>query len=536
MDSFEDLGVSPELVEALSAEGIETPTALQRSVIPILLKGNHALAKGGPGAGIMVAFGVPLLERVDADAKTPQALVFTPTRDRALGLARSLSRLAQATGHRIASLGASWALPELASIIFATPGELLAALRASKISLDGVHTAVVEGFQAYSQADLKALDPVLEALPKTGQRVLVSEPLTPAAEAFGKAHLQKAVHLPPRAAQGQEGSPPARGEVSYKICREDKENDALRTVSDLLAGDAGHVLAFFRSDDVAADVGDFLTLHGFPSGAPGDQEVPVWLAVDEMEARTAMDDLVEPGFEVATLSYDVPADPDALDRRHGRHGPGVILVNARELPHLKDLSKRTGYRLRPVREPIPTTLASQLDRIRDRLRRALKEEELAPFYLALEPLFEEYTPAEVAAAALGVLRSRDPDAPTGPRTGDLGSEETQPGRPTPRTWVRLFVGVGERDGVGPGDLLGAISGEASLEGSKVGKIEIRDTFSLVEVAPAEADKIIRALNGSTIKGRSARVDYDRGGPKGRGGAPGRGAPKRRIRREPPRER
>ena len=54
MDSFEDLGISPELVEALSAEGVETPTSLQRVAIPVLLKGNHVLAKGGPGAGTMV--------------------------------------------------------------------------------------------------------------------------------------------------------------------------------------------------------------------------------------------------------------------------------------------------------------------------------------------------------------------------------------------------------------------------------------------------------------------------------------------------
>jgi len=63
------------------------------------------------------------------------------------------------------------------------------------------------------------------------------------------------------------------------------------------------------------------------------------------------------------------------------------------------------------------------------------------------------------------------------------------------------VGVGSRDGVGPGDLLGAIVGEAGLESARVGKIEIRDTFSLVEVAPRVAERVIRALNGTTIRGR-----------------------------------
>lgn len=536
MESFEELGISPELVEALSAEGIEAPTSLQRATIPVLLKGNHLLAQGGPGAGILVAYGVPLLERVDAEATTLQALVFTPTRNRSLDLARSLSRLAQATGHRIASLGAPWAVPQLASILFTTPGELLAALRTSQISVESVHTAVVEGFQALLPADLEALETVLEALPKDGQRVLVSEPLTPAAEAFGKAHLRKAVHLPPKAAQDGEGAPPARGEVAYRICPEDKENDALRTVADLLGRDAEHVMVFFRSDDRAADVGDFLVLHGFRSGAPGDLELPVWLAVDEMEALAATEDLADSNSRVATLSFDTPPDPDALDRRHGKHGPGVILVHARELPHLKEVAKRTGYRLRPAREPIPTSLAAELDRLRDLLRRALNDEDLAPLYLALEPLFDDHSPAEVAAAALAVLRSRELDGPKVLSAEEKSADGPRPGKPKPRAWVRLFVGVGERDGVGPGDLLGAISGEAGLEGSKVGKIEIRDTFSLVEVSPAEADQIIRALNGTTIRGRSARVDYDRGGPKGRSSPLGKGGPRRRIRRDPPQER
>jgi ATP-dependent RNA helicase DeaD len=103
--------------------------------------------------------------------------------------------------------------------------------------------------------------------------------------------------------------------------------------------------------------------------------------------------------------------------------------------------------------------------------------------------------------------------------------------PSPKAWIRLFVGVGEKDGVGPGDLLGAIAGEAGVEGSQVGKIEIRDTFSLVEVLPPVAEKIIRSLNGTTIRGRAVRVDHDRGGPRGRGGSGQK--PRRRLKGDAP---
>ena len=66
------------------------------------------------------------------------------------------------------------------------------------------------------------------------------------------------------------------------------------------------------------------------------------------------------------------------------------------------------------------------------------------------------------------------------------------------------------EGVKPGDLLGALAGESGVDGSSFGKIEIRDTYSLVEVRPSDAETVSKAVNGSSIRGRSARVDYDRG--------------------------
>jgi ATP-dependent RNA helicase DeaD len=95
--------------------------------------------------------------------------------------------------------------------------------------------------------------------------------------------------------------------------------------------------------------------------------------------------------------------------------------------------------------------------------------------------------------------------------------------------------VGLRDGVGAGDLLGAILGEAKVEKDQVGRIDLKDTFSRVEVHDSVADRVIRALNGTSIRGRSVRADFDRGEgrssgpPRERTNRPGRrdrGVPKR----------
>jgi len=522
MESFADLGVDLELVDALTAEGVEVPTEFQEAAIPVLQRGNSLLAQAGPGAGTLIAYGVPLLSRTDPEARSPQALVLAATVDVAARLATSLSRLAQVTGHRIGALESGWALPEHCSVLFATPEDLLRAVKGSRISLDGIRAAVVDGFNGIQEVGLAALETLFESLPKDSQRVLLGQPLTEEAEAFGKSHIGRAVHVPPRAADGSTGeAAPKRGQVFYRLVEEGKEAGLLQTVAAAFAGGVRHALLFFRTEDQAADLGDFLSLHGYLSGAPGDADHPIWLATEELPARRALDAWEDPPA-VMTVSVDVPTGPDSLDRRHGGQEEGIILVRSRELPHLRDVARRTGYRLVPAKEPVPSRVVGEMERLRHLLERTLREEELAPFFLALEPLLENHSPGEVAAAALALLtqrqaasRGRDTEGP------EKAVDEAAP-RPAPKAWVRLFVAVGDKDGVGPGDLLGAIAGEAGVEGSQVGKIEIRETFSLVEVTPTVADKIIRKLNGTTIRGRSVRVDHDRGGPRGRGGPGSRG--------------
>ncbi len=119
----------------------------------------------------------------------------------------------------------------------------------------------------------------------------------------------------------------------------------------------------------------------------------------------------------------------------------------------------------------------------------------------LDPLFDEFPAAEVAAALSAMLREQLAPAHAEP------AADSRPERPS--AFVRLFISAGHKDNIRPGDLVGAITGEASVSGDQVGKVDIRDTFSVVEVASDVAERVIGALNGTTLRGRSLRVDYDR---------------------------
>lgn len=497
MDTFEELGLDPELVEALAAEGIETPTPLQKDAIPVLRKGNNLVFDAGPGSGLLVAWACPLLMRVEPSELGPSVLVLCHSADAAEQMAEAVGRLAVGLEHRVAALGSPWVLPGKANVLFGTPTAILGARASHEVSLEQVDAVVIDQASWIESAGmLNAVEQVFDYLPGECQRILSAHPSTPKVDDLVQRAFKRTVSLPAKEAD----APPKRGEVRFRIGPEPREGTVLGVVQDVLSAGARHVLLFSATEDRAADLGDYLTLHGFHAGAPGDESVPVWLAVDALEARAGIDGIAG----VAVVSADCPADPDTLDRRHSVGiDSGAVVLLAREVAHMRALAKRTGYTVVPF--PPKTTEDSRITALRTRLAKALESEDTAPYLLVLEPLLAEYDPAEVAAAALRLLHSsgEEVSATTATRAPDRASET-----PTP-SWAKLFVSVGDRDGLQKGDLLGAITGETGVAGDAVGRIDIKESHSLVEVHDTVAREVIRAINGTTIKGRAVRADFDR---------------------------
>ncbi len=507
MDSFEEIDVPAELVEALAAEGIERPTPLQEVTIPVLRRGNNLVLAAGPGSGLLVAWAVPLLERTDASATKPQILGLTADADIADQLAESVARIASMSGHAVAALGTPWLLPGRAQVVLGTPADVLAQVAAGDLDLSGVQSLVVDQAQVLERIGALAdVERVIDYIPPEAQRVVSAFPVTPAVTDFIERHCKRAITLPAT----ELGDVPARGRVRFRVTTEPREAAALAVANELLGTGARHVLFFCRSDDRAADLGDYLTLHGFVAGAPGDADVPVWLGVEALPARSAAQ-----GVEgVKVVSFDVPADQDTLDRRHAISAEGVVLVMPREVSHLRSLARRTGYEAIPF-PPAVGREPSSIAQLRATLERALETEDGAAYLPMLEPLFERFDPAEVAAAAVALLREK-PSAPAAPVARSAPAEVAESGDAP--AWAKLFLSVGERDGLRPGDLVGAITGEAGVAGHQVGKIDIKESHTVVEVHDSVARKVIKALNGTTIKGRSVRADFDR--PR-KGGKPAR---------------
>jgi ATP-dependent RNA helicase DeaD len=172
------------------------------------------------------------------------------------------------------------------------------------------------------------------------------------------------------------------------------------------------------------------------------------------------------------------------------------LISGAQLPYLRSVAT-----LVPLALPAAADRArDRAEELRERVARVLQDgvdQELA----LLDPLFERFDPAEVAAALLAIL---------GEGKGGKGEGTTPPLSPSPER-VKVFVGLGKKDRASAKDLVGALIREAGVPKDDIGRIDVRETFSLVEVAAGAADRAVRGLTGTTIRGRRviARLDRER---------------------------
>lgn len=552
MASFNDLGLREPLVMALEEEGIDQPTALQEAAIPVLRREGNLVARAASGSGKTLAYGLGILDRIEprgggedgdeeaggGDEGGARVLVLVPTAEQAEHAALALVPYAHAAELTVAVSGPGWGTRAGdADVLVATPGQVMDAVRASGVKLHALEAVVIDGAsEIEALGGWEAVESVFDNIPREAQRVVLTPELSPAVQDLVDRRVKRAIRYPAQAALADQAEVvEVTGVVGYIAVSEREKLDVLaRLLGGERDGDAPPLLVC-RTDERAAQVAEAISMRGFLVGDAGDEEADVLILGASEAAET-----LEGGYGGTVISFDVPPDDRALKLRHGGEVTGFVLARPRELAHLRETAARAGLEARPagvLGEASPK--ADELRAFREQLRRAIRDEDLGAQMLVLEPLFDEFTAAEVAAAAAALLRRRPAAAETASEIGASGARTstassapaartvraTRPTTPAPSgggaAFSRLFVSVGERDGLKPGDLVGAIAGEADLPGSAVGKIEIRDTFSVVEVPADQADRIIEAVNGITIRGRSVRVDFDRGGDRARRPGPPR---------------
>jgi ATP-dependent RNA helicase DeaD len=434
-----------------------------------------------------------LVDRIDLARPDTQLLVVTADAESA---AAAADAIVHAAGDRPVSVVAATSSPRAgrllkaspAHVVAGAPAELVALLQGSALKPESVRGVLFAWLDPILETpDANLLETLLGELPKEGARVVLAAEVTPALEALIERYARRAR----RAAESPADAGSAPLSAEYVATAGTARTVTLRRLLDAL--DLPRAVLYARSASARADAQRVARALGYPAeavrlsaeGAPasGDPLVLVELPTSREELRAL----------VGTSGRRIYAvvQPSQLASLRGLLGGGALAPVA-----LLEAAERARGRDAALRSSLRDVLASA------DVRREV---------LALEPLLAEFDGIEIAAAALRLLEQQRPVRPA------AAAAQTQP-------MQRLFVNLGEKDGVRAAEIIAAITSEAGIPGSQVGKIEVRDTHSIVEVAASVAELVVGKLTGSVVRGRrvQARLDTPREERPARSGPPVRG--------------
>jgi ATP-dependent RNA helicase DeaD len=418
----------------------------------------------------------PLIDRVEPNTPALQLLVVTSDAEAAAGIASLITSVSSGGVRTLAATEARRAGRILrttqAQAVVAPPHVLLELVQSTVLKLDSIKTVVLAWVDELDETAIAALETVMSEVPKETARVVLASTVSPAVEVLIERYARRARRVVPGAAE-----PLAPVSLSYVTVHETGRAAALRRLLDALDPESAFVVA--RAAESRALVEAQLRSLGYGGEAA---------TVRTGESPDAAAKLI--------VLFDMPGDDDEL-RSLVTQRPAarvVALVSPRQLSTLRRLA---GGTVTPLALPEAAARAqTREDAMREELRAMLAAGQFSRELLALEPLLAEYDGSEVAAAALRLLESERGK----PRVGSIAT--AQP------TMTRLYLNVGSMDSVRPGDLVGAITNEAGISKAELGKVDVRERHSTVEVATPVANAVVAKLTGVSIRNRRvlARVD------------------------------
>lgn len=420
----------------------------------------------------------PVLQRIDASSTALQAIIVTADADDALAFARAAVVAGGASVLPATSEGRALRLLRRRSTpVVAGPASTLVALtRHSTLKLDGVRHVVIAWADAILAAgESESLDTLMAELPKDASRVLVTTRLTPPVEEVAERYFRRAHRL--TQSPVPEGLAPVP--MSYVTVTMLSRPAAIRRVLDEL--DPPSVAIHARSETSAAEARTILRELGY--------------------------DLNDPNISVVTggapadvsliVLYDMPQSAEQLRTIVGAGTPRVVaFARARDLERLGAMAGLAPTPL-PSKESTERARREQ-EATRDELRAEMRRGSPDRQIVALEPLLDEFDGIEIAGAALRLLeRARERAAVA---AAAAAAQASTPSVLAP-AFTRIFMTVGTRDNIGPGDLVGMIAAEGGITSAQIGKIDIRDNHSLVEIAAPVAEQVAAKVSGAAVKGR-----------------------------------
>ncbi|MBT8335298.1 MAG: DEAD/DEAH box helicase [Gemmatimonadetes bacterium] len=555
--TFSDLGLGADLLKALDGLGYEEPTPIQDLGIPHVLAGSDVLGLAATGTGKTAAFTLPMLERITKGGPAPSALILVPTRELAVQVAQAAHRYGREMAVKVLPIygGQSFGqqlrvLRRGVDVVVATPGRALDHIRRGTLDLVTVEMLVLdEADEMLDMGFAEDLDAIVSELPETRQTLLFSATLGPRITRIAGKYLNDPVEVRIADEPEQDGDGPRIEQRAYLVRRPHKLA-ALGRVLDMESPEAA--LVFCRTRNDVDELVEALNARGYRAeamhgGMSQDERERVMkkLRAGTVDLLVATD-VAARGLDISHLThvvnYDVPNAPKSYVHRigrvgrAGREGVAITLADPREHGLLRNIERLTRTKI--AIDSLPTVAdmrAHRMEQTRVALRETLLGGDLDRFRVVVESLNDEFDLWDIAVGAvkmaheatLAEAAGTEEEIPTasapryshgrgtgkGERRGaksgaGAGGKSGSGGRRRTPGMVRLFVGAGRQSRIRPGDLVGAITGEAGISGSQIGTIYIADKYSLVEIAEGVSDQVYRAMKSASIKGRRVKVKMD----------------------------
>jgi ATP-dependent RNA helicase DeaD len=562
---FDALGLPENLVGAVKALGFESSTAIQAQTIPPLLAGKDVLGEAQTGTGKTAAFGLPALAKIDVSLRKPQLMVLAPTRELAIQVAEAIETFAKnMPGLRVATLygGQSYQpqfqqLERGAQVVVGTPGRLMDHLRRKSLKLGNLSFCVLdEADEMLNMGFLEDIEWILEHLPKETQMALFSATMPAQIRKVANRFLKKPEHIKIAAVKKEKAN---IKQYAWKVSGINKMT-ALERIAETIEYDA--MIIFVRTRNDTIDVAEKLERAGYSAVAlNGDMnQSQRERTVDQLKSGQSSilvaTDVVARGLDIPRISlvinYDLPGDNEAYVHRigrtgrAGRSGTAISFVRPREMYSLRHYERLTSGTVEMYNLPnIQEIGKARIERTRAELVKFVAEKELTAMREIIEAMAaeSELSMTDLAAALLFQKQLKQPLQPKEdpkPRreTRDRDSRDSRGGRNDSRggrnearggrndsrgdnrseraprkvkvaredvDWQTYRLEVGKEHGARPGDIVGAIANEISLDSSYIGAISLHDKHSLVQLPKGMPDKSFKQLKAVRVRRQALEI-------------------------------
>ena len=513
---FSDLGLSEKILRALEEIGYTETTEIQERAIPEIQAGNDIIGLSQTGTGKTAAFGIPAIENVNPVSKKTQILILAPTRELATQITDELRKYTKYTESiKLLTVYGGQSIEKQiiplrkgVQIVVGTPGRIMDHMRKKTLKLGNVKMVVLdEADEMLNMGFREDIETILEEVPEDRQTLLFSATMNEKIMDITQKYLKepKKIKIKAKALTVDNID-----QIAYQTKNNMKDEITTRAI-DLYNPEK--LIVFCNTKKKVDQLYDYLksnkynveAIHGDIKQDQRDRTIKKFKKGD-IKILIATD-VAARGIDIANLdlviNYDIPQENEYYVHRIGRTGrnknvgKSITYVVGKEKNKLQEIERYAKTKIKF--ENVPTI--TEINKIKDAQLIKKIEGVISEQKYNKSDVFDQFILdknedlADIARAMFSIINGRNTEKRT---NNDYAADKNG--------MVKLFFSLGKKDKIMAKDIIGSISSNTAISGREVGKINILDNFSFVEIPTSYIEEVLSGMNGNTIKGKKVNIE------------------------------